>query len=774
VSRWNVYRETVLRIVSFWLVLACAGAWWGSRSLDVEVDILALLPSEAREVQGLKLLRTHFETQNDLLLLIEASDGAQADAAVKSLQENSDFLALVKESRVLNGSTDVKQAGALLSWVLQNAPSSSLERLRARMEPGELKRHLAEVIETLASSPDIAMVQRLSYDPLGLTEVLEKESMGAAMDSGFSAAVESVRLVRVLPKEPISSYKSALSWLAQIRNETNKLSASSGVKVGFTGEIVFMAEAGGGMEKDLSSTISASMGLIGLLFWIMYRRIAPLLWITFLLAVVLGITLGLGALILGKLNAMNLGFAAIVLGLVVDYGVLIYQETGGLSAGASGLLRKRVSRSILGAGVSTAAVFLILCLSQFSGLRELGVLVGIGVTVGAIVMVSTFPVIALRYPIAEKPKSPGLGSDEGGMVPTIVFVLVVVGALAYLGFPRFDGSSAPMRPKNSEALATLGKLERLGMGNDASKAPLIAMGRNSDEIRNVDQRIQNGAGDHWLPVAFLPNDDGQKKARPILEEIAAAMPKAVSVLKEEGFEDESVFLLRSVEDSLQESLRKPWPLAASQVPAADLLERFLSEKSGEVAALGWVKEGADLLEDSSLYSPTWAALGLAISDIAIRDALYRMLPVALIFLIVLFFVLGSWRDVLIALGTMLAGFAALFALMALLGQEWNLMSIAALVLLTGTAEDYSIHMLLALRREKGDVAHVRATTGRAVIFCALSSCIGFASLTFASNGGIASLGLACALGLGSMMMVAVYLLPVWWQRWGQRGLNSSN
>jgi hypothetical protein len=38
------------------------------------------------------------------------------------------------------------------------------------------------------------MVQRLSYDPLGLTEVLEKESMGAAMDSGFSAAVESVGL----------------------------------------------------------------------------------------------------------------------------------------------------------------------------------------------------------------------------------------------------------------------------------------------------------------------------------------------------------------------------------------------------------------------------------------------------------------------------------------------------------------------------------------------------------------------------------------------------
>jgi hypothetical protein len=299
---------------------------------------------------------------------------------------------------------------------------------------------------------------------------------------------------------------------------------------------------------------------------------------------------------------------------------------------------------------------------------------------------------------------------------------MVLGVLGCLGFPAFDGSSAPMRPKNSEALATLGKMEKLGMGNDASKLPLIAVGRKFEEVREIDQTSTGTAGEHWLPTALLPNAVAQTAARPIVEKILAAMPETISVLKEEGFEEESVLLLRSVERGLTESLSKPWPLGLNEVPASDLLERFMSEKSGQVAALGWVKEGADLLKNPSVFSPTWAALGLAISEIAIRDAVYRMLPVALIFLIVLFFVLGSWRDVLIALGAMAAGFGALFALMSLLGQEWNLMSIAALVLLTGTAEDYSIHMLLALRRENGDVAHVRATTGRAVVFCALSSC----------------------------------------------------
>lgn len=765
----------MVRLLSFWLVLAVAGAWWGTRHLDVEVDILSLLPGQAREVQGLKLLRSHFETQNDLLILIEAPDAEKADAVVNELKESAPLGEIVREQRLLNGTTNLDQAGELLSWVLVNAPESALRKIAERMEPSRLKAHLDEVVETLATSPDIATVQRWSYDPLGLTGILETENIGAALDSGMGGTMDAVRLVRLLPKEPISHYKEALAWLAQVRTETDKAAKVPGVTAGFTGEIVFMAEAGGGMEKDLSSTISVSMGLIGLLFGFMYRRVIPLLWITLLLAVVLGITLGLGTLVLGRLNAMNLGFAAIVLGLVVDYGVLIYQETLGIPAGQVSELRGRVRRSIYGASVSTAAVFLVLCLSQFSGLRELGLLVGIGVAVGAVVMVTTFPSIAMRYPIAEVEVRSSKG--QGSWFPTILFGLVAIGSLLALGMPGFDGSSAPMRPKNSEAMATLGKLEKLGMGDESARVPLIAVSKTIDEMRGMVEKLPataaGKAANHWLPVAFLPDAKAQASARPLVEKLVDSVPSALGIMGEAGFEKESGLLAEAVVRSLKVCLKAPWPLAAAQSPAGELLQRFLSVRPDEVALLGWANQGAEVLKHDSLYSPTWAALGDAISRIAIGDAMYRMLPVALVILLVLFVVLGSWREVVLALAAMGAGFVALFGLMSLLGQEWNLMSIAALVLLTGTAEDYSIHMLLALRREGGDVGKVRATTGRAVIFCALSSCIGFVSLTFASNGGIASLGLACALGLGAMMIVAVYLLPAWWQKWCGKSLAES-
>jgi hypothetical protein len=58
-------------------------------------------------------------------------------------------------------------------------------------------------------------------------------------------------------------------------------------------------------------------GVIALLFWVMFRRLKPLLWIQGLLMLSMVLTLGFGGLLVGKLSIMSLGFAAIVLGIIV-------------------------------------------------------------------------------------------------------------------------------------------------------------------------------------------------------------------------------------------------------------------------------------------------------------------------------------------------------------------------------------------------------------------------------------------------------------------------
>jgi predicted RND superfamily exporter protein len=87
----------------------------------------------------------------------------------------------------------------------------------------------------------------------------------------------------------------------------------------------------------------------------------------------------------------------------------------------------------------------------------------------------------------------------------------------------------------------------------------------------------------------------------------------------------------------------------------------------------------------------------------------------------------------------------------------------ALPLLLGLGVDYSIHIQLALHRCHGDRLAVRRSVGRALLLAGTTTAVGFGSLSFSANAGLASLGKVCAAGIVISLMTAVYLLPVWWR-----------
>jgi uncharacterized protein len=120
---------------------------------------------------------------------------------------------------------------------------------------------------------------------------------------------------------------------------------------------------------------------------------------------------------------------------------------------------------------------------------------------------------------------------------------------------------------------------------------------------------------------------------------------------------------------------------------------------------------------------------------------------------------------------------ALELLMACFGWTWNMMNIMAVPLLLGMGVDFAIHMQLALRRYSGDVRFVRRSIGRALLLAGSTTVAGFGSLSFASNAGMASLGKVCGTGIACAMLIAVFLLPVWWATFNpsaRPGKNSTN
>lgn len=771
----------------------------GLMRLKLETDILATLPGEVPEVRALKLLRDGFTGGSDLLIALEAEDELAAEEAMTTLAERLQKRTdLVKEVRWAQPMEQQAQSGAaLMAWSLQNTDPAQLQAVRARLEGEGAKAKLQQSLQTVANSLDAEKVQRASYDPLGLLDSLDASAMSALEGSMFGLVSEDgmFRLLLVTPATSVGNYKSAEAWLKQIKTEVAEWRGSQKLTLRYTGEPAFQAEIGAGIEKDMSSTIGITEVLIALLFWIMFRRLKPLLWIQGLLMLSMVLTMGAGGLLVGKLSIMSLGFAAIVLGIIVDYAVLIIQEARQHPEMDARGLRRLAAPGIIAGACTTATVFLSLLFSGLPGLAELGLLVALGVLVGLCVMLALAP----RFTAGKQPPNSvvtitGAPARHG---PAAVGTLLLLGGMAWVfathGLPKFMTGAESLRPTNSEAMDTLQWMQdRLGQQNEAS-LPILITGPAA-ELRaraqalsvKLDAAVKDGTLIRQaLPTLLISDPAAQTANREFIQWLLAEQARLEKEVDAAGFAEAAVALLRGVCGVWKPALEGPWPQDEANAAAGPMLGRLLATgdratradmKPGEGVALASIsitgKPGLPdraklaavqklLTPDTGAWVAGWETLGGALSTIVQHDLNQQLLPIMGIIGFTLLITFRGVKDLLLSVLLLGGGLGALAATMSLLGLGWNLASLAAIPLLLGTGIDYGIHLLLALKRTGNDIRYVRATTGKAVFFSGMTTVIGFASLFFAGNRGISSLGLACCVGTLWILLIVLWLLPHW-------------
>jgi len=785
------------------LILGILG--FGLTRLRLEADILATLPQQLPEVQGLKLLREAFEGGDELVLCVEGQDSSSTQHAIESLDKHlltDRGAALVRRVRWAGTFESPESAGTLLAWALQNAPPEKLAVLKARLSVENLPAHLEAVLDRLASAPDPAEVQRWSYDPLGLLESFDLQSLGSMQNSGFdtSSADGTFRLMFIAPKERLTSYKQATLWLEELRAEIAVWQTANPdmakLTFRYTGEPAFLAETGQGIEKDMKSTIGITEVLITILFWVMFRRFKPLLWIQLLLALILLLTLALASIFLGRVSVMSFGFAAIVLGIVVDYAVLILQESMDHPQLKAGELRRRAMPGIVAGAGTTSVVFLSLLFSGLPGLADLGALVALGVIVGLVVMLFFMPFLVVKKVATdvEPPHTPLVPVRSAMAVfSTVALVVGIALILGVRGLPLYQSGSDALRPSKSGAMSTWDLLQqKLGKEHQAS-VPLLVTGTaetlqtHAVAVRDaLDQsRMQGGILNYSLPVALLENATAQNANRPLVEWLVREEARLREGVLAAGFTEQSMTLAQGVFAVWRRALEKPWPLSPQASEAGEVLGRFIGTSKapapealnhedsvllGSVTMAGepGTPDGTLLRNLQQHLQPMpfarltgWESLGNALSTLVHSEITRLTLPLLAVLAVMLTLTFRNVRDIVLSVFLLSLGIAALAATMAALGQTWNLASLAALPLLLGTGIDYGIHIMLALERENNDIRKVRATTGRAVFFSGMTTVIGFSSLMFAGNKGVASLGVACCIGTSWILLLVLWLLPHW-------------
>ncbi len=794
-----------------WLLLVVPMAL-GFARLRLDVDVLNLLPGDLPVVQGLKLFQEHFADARQLVITVEGSEVEGTENAARWIAER-----LRRETnRVASALWQPPwlehpgQAAEIIAAAWLNQPPETFSRIVRDLDPAQLPMRLAAAREELSTSMSPTEIARLSYDPLGLTRL--PESAGAQSDSPFSQgqgmfASEDglLRIVFVKAAGDLKTYVECQQWFQSVQQALSPRAFSDAglamPKLGFTGRPAFVTEIAGGMEKDMTNSVLATAVIIAALFWMAHRRWKPMLWLLVLLGLILGGTLGLGGLFYGSISVVSMGFAAILLGLAVDYAVVHYQEALAHPGLSIPDIRQAIAPSITWAAVTTIAAFLALNFGGLPGLGQLGALVGIGVLLAALVMIYEYlpPLFPGRENMASGPaearpedhakKDAAISSPaqrrRSGVAFAFTAVLISFSAsLLFSGLPGMDPTADALRPRNSPAYDTLARVKSL-MNHGREPLWILATGRDEQEVRSkltlahntLERAVSNGAVSSFnLPTSLWPAPTAQRSNLTHAAELADRRELLRSITLSNGFSELAFGLADAVLDT--------WRTAAGTVsvfwPTNDMstwvLDRFAARTPRGLYALGLVniptnasvnslalKSLASELSQDGVCFSGWELLGASVFERVKGNTWFILLPIAGLVLASLWFAFRRLAEVLLSVAVLTLSSLCLLVTMRWCGWSWNLLNLMALPLVLGTGVDYSIFMLLALRRHGGNLQVAYRSVGRALLLCGGTAVAGFGSLAFSSNAGMASLGVVCATGIAFNMVIAITLLPHWWK-----------
>ena len=175
-----------------------------------------------------------------------------------------------------------------------------------------------------------------------------------------------------------------------------------GLNVGVTGEPVLDHDEMVQSQKDSTLASIVSLVVCALIFIYGYQETGRPLKATLCLLVGLGYTLAFTTLTVGHLNILTVTFFPILIGLAIDFGVHLitrYEEELRLGRGEKEAIRKAIvytGQGIFTGALTTSAAFIAMCLTNFRGIQEMGVICGAGMLICLVPMLTMLPVLLFR------------------------------------------------------------------------------------------------------------------------------------------------------------------------------------------------------------------------------------------------------------------------------------------------------------------------------------------------------------------------------------------
>ena len=281
--------------------------------------------------------------------------------------------------------------------LLLNLEPAAFEKTMSILQPEKIRERLHRLHQQIeAGSPRPQF--ELELDPLGVIARALKpfaENNAIEQEQPLTSPDRTMRVfLAVTNQRAVGAFE-----CQRLMREVNafRAGATEGwtggpLQVLVTGRSAYVAEISLSMRYDIIATLLGSVLLVGIIFFVGFRRWIPLLGMGFSLLLSCLVALAAGLLIFGRLNMVTVGFCAILVGLGVDFAILIfgrYQQArtdGEPHPQAVATAVPKLGRAVFFGALTTAVGFLALILSGSIGFIELGVLIAIGILFAGLFM----------------------------------------------------------------------------------------------------------------------------------------------------------------------------------------------------------------------------------------------------------------------------------------------------------------------------------------------------------------------------------------------------
>ncbi|MCB1035236.1 MAG: MMPL family transporter [Acidobacteria bacterium] len=569
------------------------------------------------------------------------------------------------------------------------------------------------------------------------------------------------------------------------------------------------------IQSDMvKNTITSVVGVM-LLFLFVFRRLSALFYALLPLVFGLILTFGFAGGVLGRLSNATSGVAALLIGLGIDFVIVCYgryveeRRRGRDVAESLSTMSSTAGRAVVVGAVTTTATFGAFLLTDFPGLQQMGLLTGVGILFCMAAVLCLLPALLtwsedrhLRRRTLPRLHLRGFGTGRlittglrrpGWVLGVGLVLTLATGAL--IPAIGFEDSMSAMRPKGNRGTDGAQRVaEHFGSGFDFTM--LVLHGHSLEEVLELTSEASAGA-QALVDQGFLDGYRGVTSILPpaaaqqqTLEWLAAGrrtggaldpqrvLPEVRRTLLAEGMRPEPFEEGLSL---LARALERDRPIGLEEIEASEQGRKFLeqqlkgsSDSWKSVLRLyppdnRWRREvPPEISSFAARLGPRAVIVGSnavneRVREIVRFDAFLAGVVGLILVALLIWLDFRSLRDMALSLTPLLVGVVWMLGLMAACGLKANFMNIFVSTMIIGIGVDYGLHMIHRYREiEAAGGEELEAglqETGKAIVAAALSTVVGFGSMSLSHYPGLRTTGYVAILGALATAVVAITIVP---------------